>query len=257
MTSFTFGTTDLSTIGNITVIDEYLDMPERRGENQTVAFRHGTIFTEKFFNERKITFGIAIIKNTLADLETALDTLRLVLSPRTQQTLTIVFENASTKTALATVDRSIEVTRTQTMARVVVEFTLTSPFLRDASAIADNTLIIDADPINLVFDNTGTAEERDPTILISGPFSSVTLTNIGISVTYTGAIGAGETVEIGTLNGEYYATHSVSGNVIGNVTHAGSSCLLPIPTGTNTVTITSAGGNNTGTVKISFYPPYV
>lgn len=260
MTTFSYGGTDLSTFGNITIIDGYLDLPERRGGNITIPLRNGTIFTRKYYDERTITFGIAIIESTLAALETKLDTIRALFSVPTQQTLSITFEDTTVKTVQATVDKALQVSRAKTMARVVVEFTMCEPFFRLSTAIADNTLAINASPKAMTVTNPGTVEERDPQIIIHGAFTSITIANStnGASVTYTGAIGTGETVTIGTLNGEYYATLSTgSANVIGNVTHSGSAALFPINVGANTLSITNAGRDANSTVKITFNAPYL
>lgn len=256
-----FGGTSLTTFGRVTLIDDYLDLADRRGGNITIPNRNGTVFTQKYYDERKMTFGIAVIAASATALETAFDTMRALFSLRTQQILELTLESAAVRTANATVDRAMNVKRISPMiAKVVVEFTLTDPYFRGASLIADNTTIIDASPHAMTVNNTGNVEERDPTITIDGPFSSITITNstTGAILTYTGSIGAAETVTIGTLNGEYYATLSTgSANVIGNVTHSGSSALMTFAPGNNTLAITSAGGDNTGTVKASFYPPFL
>ncbi len=146
MTTFTYGGTDLSTFGNITIIDGYLDLPQRRGGNQKIAYRHGSTFSQKYYDERSITFGIAVIENTLGALETKLDTMRALFSRMAEQTLSITYEDATTKTVQATVDKALQVSRIQTMARVVVEFTMCRPYFRLSTAIADNTTTIDANP---------------------------------------------------------------------------------------------------------------
>lgn len=260
MTTLTYISTDLSTLGNITILDDLYDLPAKRGSNQVIPYKHGTIFTEKFYDERTIAVGIAVKGTSLSDLETKMNTIRSLFGGQTRGTLSITFEDATTKTALVSVEKPLQVRRVQSLARVVVEFTMCEPFFRLSTLIADNTLTIDASPKAMTVTNTGTAEERDPTITIDGPFTSITLTNstTGAILTYTGTIGAGENVVIGTLNGEYYATLSTgSANVIGNVTHSGSSALMTFAPGANTLAITSAGGDNTGTVKCSFYPPFM
>jgi phage-related protein len=260
MTTLTYGATDLSTFGNITVLDDLYDLPERRGDNKVIPFRHGTSFSAKFYQERTLSVGMAILGTSLSDLESKLNTLRGLFSDPLPQTLSVTYEDATTKTAQVTVDRSLEIQRTQSLARIVVEFTLCEPFFRLSTLIADNTTAINASPKAMVVTNPGTIEERDPTIVIHGAFTSLTITNTtnNTSLTYTGAIGTGETVTIGTLNGEYYATLSTgSTNVIGNVTHSGSSALLPLDVGSNSLSITNAGRDANSTVKVSFYAPYL
>jgi len=72
MTTFVYGATDLSTLGNITVIDDYLDLPQKRGGNQMIPYQHGTRFVQKYYDERTIAVGIAVLGTSLSDLETKL-----------------------------------------------------------------------------------------------------------------------------------------------------------------------------------------
>lgn len=258
MTTYTYNGTDLSTLGNITVIDGYLDIPERRGSNIVMPFRNGAVFVDKYFDVRSLVFGIAVLGTSLSDLETKMKAIQSLFSERDRKTLSITYEDATVKTAQVTVNKPLQVARVQSLARIVVEFEMCEPFFRLSTAIADNTTTIDASPHAMTVNNPGTVEERDPTIILTGPLTNVTITNstVGCSLTYTGAIDAGHTVTIGTSNGEYYATHSVSGNVIGNITHAGSPALMVFYPGDNTLSITSTV-TTTGTVKASFYAPYL
>lgn len=262
MTTWTFGGTALTTFGKVTLINDYLDIAQRRGDNQLIPYKNGRVFVEKFYDQRVLTFGIAMTAASATALEALFDTMRALFSKRTQQVLAMTMEDATIRNAYATVDAPINVDRkTATLALVTVDFTLADPIWRLSTAIADNTTTINASPKAMTVTNTGNTEERDPTIIIDGPFSSITIANstTGASVTYTGAIGASETVTIGTnASGEYYATLSTgSANVIGNVTHSGSAALMTFNAGANTMAITSAGGDNSGTVKISFYPPFL
>jgi hypothetical protein len=65
------GSTALTTFGAVTLINDYLGTPTRRGKNQTIPFRHGTVFVEKFYDERVMTFGILMSGATSAAIETA------------------------------------------------------------------------------------------------------------------------------------------------------------------------------------------
>lgn len=261
MTSFKFGSTELTSIGVVTLINDYLDTPERRGDNQLIPFKHGKVFASKYYDERTLTFGIAIAAASAAALETAIETAKAALGVRNEATLEMTLEDTSKRTLQCSANRPLQINRmSANVAKLIIEFVASNPIWRSDTAIADNTTIINASPKAMTVTNTGTIEERDPTITIDGPFSSMTITNStnGATLTYTGAIGAAETVTIGTLNGEFYATLSTgSANVIGNVDHTGSSALLPLDVGNNTLSIVSAGGDNTGTVKISFYPPFL
>jgi phage-related protein len=258
---WSFGGTTLASLGKVTLINDYLDVPERRGNNQVIPYQHGAIFAKKYYDSRVLTFGMAITAASATALETTFDTMRALFAPLTQQILSNTREDGTIRTANATVNKSIQVNRiTNTLAKVVVEFELADPIFRLSTAIADNTTVIDATPHAMTVTNPGTVEELNPTIVIHGAFTSITITNStnGASLTYTGAIGTGETVTIGTLNNEYYATLSTgSTNVIGNVTHSGSAALLPLNVGANTLAITNAGRDGNSTVKVTFFAPFL
>jgi hypothetical protein len=259
--TWTFGGTNLSsTYGNITVLDDSLDIPDARGSNIVIPYKHGTIHVNKYFDERIIAFGIAIAKANSAAIDAAIDSLHTLIGPRQQQVLSHTREDTTVRTALACVEKNLQVKRIgDRLVRVVVEFTLAQPFFRLSTIIADNTTTINASPKAMVVTNPGTVEERDPVILLSGPLTNVTITNStnGAILTYTGVIDAGETVTIQTsASGEYTATHSVDGDVIGNVTHSGAPALMVFNIGVNTLSITSSV-TTTGTVKASFYAPFL
>lgn len=261
-TTYKFGGTSLTSFGKVTLINDNLDIADRRGENITIPFRHGATFAQKYYGERSITFGIAMTAATATAMEALFDTLRALIAPRTEQVLEMTLEDSSVRNISASVNRPLNVNRiTNTLARVTIQFDCSFPFWRLSTAIADNTVAIDASPHAMTVTNPGSAEERNPTIVIHGAFTAVTITNStnGAVLTYTGSIGTAETVTIGmTAAGEYYATLSTgSTNVIGNVTHSGSAALLPINVGANTLAITSSGLDGNSTVKISFYAPFL
>lgn len=259
--SWTFGGTALTSFGIVTMLDESIDFVESRNDDVTIPFAHGRKFVQKFFDSRKISFGIAVNGGTPAGLQTKLDNLRKLLAVRTEQVLSFTLDDASVRTALASCNESLSPKfETPWIARVVVVFTLSVPFFRLTTDIADNTTAIDASPKAMVCTNPGTVEENEATIIIHGAFTSVTITNQenGASVTYTGSIGTSETVTIGVLNGEYYATLSTgSVSVIGNVTHSGAVSLLPLIAGANDLEVTSAGRDANSTIKITFKAPYL
>ena len=259
MTTFEYGTTQLESLGNVTLINDYLDIPSRRGNNKTIPFRHGTVWNQKFYDERTLAFGIAVLGTSLADLETKMDTIRGLFSEQTPQTLTIVYGDSTTKTALVTVDKPLQVQRTKSLARIVVEFTMCQPFFRLSTEITDNTQVVDETPEAMTVTNPGTIEERDATIVIHGAFTAVTITNTTTNtvLTYTGTIATDEEVVIGTSDGEYYAERTGSVNVIGNVTHSGSSALMTFDVGDNTLAITSAGYDGNSFVRVKFFAPFL
>ena len=259
MTSWTFGGTALTSFGKVTLLNDYLDTVEKRGDNITIAFRHGAEFVEKYYGERNMTFGIAITAATATALETVFDNMRKLFSVRTQQVLAMTMEDSTVRNINASVGRIMEVSRlTGTLAKVVISFSMPRPFWRLSTAIADNTTTIDANPKAMVVTNPGTIEERDATIILTGPLSNTVITNStnGCTLTYTGTIASPRVVTISTVNGQYVATNDLGTNVIGNVTHSGAPALMVFDTGANTLSIADAT-HTTGTVKVSFYAPYL
>lgn len=260
--TWSFGSTDLSTYGVITKMDDYMDLPARRGQNVQIPFKDGTVFVRKFYDERRITFGISILSTSATAQDTLIDSMKTKFSLGTQQVLSCTREDSTVRTANATVDVPMQIQRvTPTFALAVLEFVLSDPYFRLSTAIADNTLTIDASPKSMTVTNPGSVQERNPTILLTGPLTNPTIVNTSITpaptVHYTGAISAGHTVTIVQDSfGQWTATHSVSGNVIGNVTHSGDSAFLPINPGSNSLLVYS-DVTTTGTVKISFYAPFL
>jgi hypothetical protein len=260
MTSWSFGGTALSTFGKVKLINDYLDVAARRGGNQVIPFRHGTAFSAKYYDERKIDIGIAMYSTSAQSLEASFDSLKNLISPRTEGTLSVTLEDSSTRTALASVDNVLNAERkSATQANVVIEFILCRPFFRGSSLIADNTTTINTSPKAMTVINTGTIEERDPIITMVGPLANTVISNTttNVSMTYGGTISAGGTVVIQTDSfGQYTALLGGSTNVIGNITHNGAAALMVLAAGTNTLSVTDSTAT-TGTIKISFYPPYL
>jgi hypothetical protein len=260
MTTWTYGNTTLTTYGKVTLINDYLSSPARRGNNMVIPFRHGNIFVKKFYDERIMTFGIAVTAASLTALEAVFDAMRAKFAPLTEQVLQATMTDATVREANAIVNGAIQVEPiTSTFAKVVVEFSLARPFFRSNTAIASTIATIDADNHDLVVDNTGTIEERDPTIILTGPLNDVVITNTtnGLTLTWTGDLAdAGHHVDISTNStGEYIALLDNSTNEIGNVTHTGDTALMVFNVGVNHLHIHS-DVTTTGTVEVTFKPPY-
>ena len=262
MATFEFGDTELSSFGSVAVLNDYLSTPARRGDNIVIPFHHGSVFVKKFYEERVMTFGIAVQAADLTALETALDNMRVLFAPNTEQLLEETMGDSSVRNAYASVNAPIQVEMFgPRMAKVVVEFVLSCPFFRAENAITSTIATIDADNHALVVDNTGTVEERDPHIILTGPLNDVVITNDnGLVLTYTGDIPSGSHVDIYTSATGGYVAYLDDGspplvNVIGNVTHTGDTALMVFAVGENTLSIHS-DVTTTGTVEVTFYAPY-
>lgn len=258
--TWTYGGTALSTFGRVTTLEGYLDSPDRRGSNQIIPFQHGTMHAGKYFDERKISIGIAITGTSAADLEGTMDDLRGLLAPRTQQTLQVTRDDSTVLNADAIVDSAISFVRlSQTVSKAMIVFSLPRPYFRRSTAIPSAPETIDASPTTFTTNNPGTIEERNPTITLTGPLQNTVILNTtnGISVTYTGTIAGGEEVVISTnAYGEFQAIKDGTTNVIGNVTHNGSAALMVLNVGDNAFSVTDATAT-TGVIEFSFYPPYL
>jgi len=148
---------------------------------------------------------------------------------------------------------------TNTLAKIVLVFSLPRPFFRSADAIPSAPEEINTSPTTFTTNNPGTIEERNPTITLTGPLQNTVITNTtnNISMTYTGTIADGEVVVISTnAYGEYQAVKDGTTNVIGNVTHNGSAALMVLNVGDNEFSVTDETAT-TGVVEFSFYPPYL
>jgi hypothetical protein len=258
MTTWAYAGTALTTYGRVTVVNDYLDIPERRGENQALPFRHGRRHVEKYYDERKITIGIAINTASATVLESTIDALKKQLGVRAQQTLAQTMEDSSVRNASAAVDKPIEIDRlNDRFAKAVIEFTLADPIFRGTSQI-NNAGTASAGTVTFNVVNSGNVEERDPVLHLIGPLNNPSWSNGANSHTlaYAGSIAAGGTVVIQTAStGEYTATNGTT-NVIGNITHSPSSALMVFNPGTNTITLVNTGGT-TGVARALFYPPYI
>jgi len=260
MTSWTFGGTSLASFGKVTLLNDYLDIAARRGENQVIPFRHGRRFVPKYYDERTLVFGIAVYKATANALEAAIDDMKKLFSVRTEQILAQTMEDATVRNAYATVNRKMEIQRRSNLiAMATVEFTLSSPIFRLSTPIADNTTVINASPKAMTVTNPGTIEERDATIILTGPLQNTVITNStnGCVLIYTGTIASPRVVTISTaVTGEYVATDDLGANKINNITHSGASALMVFNTGDNSLSITDATAT-TGTIKITFNAPFL
>ena len=257
--SWTFGGTALTSFGKVTLMDDYIGTATRRGGNQIIPFRNGDIFASKYFEGRKFTFGMAITAASATALETTFDNMRKLFGVRTEQVLAMTMEDSSVRNISATVNDPIQVSRkTATLALVVVKFDCAAAVWRLSTAIADNTTVINTNPKAMTVTNPGTVAERNATITLTGTLTNTVITNstTGETLTYTGTITSPRVVTISVnAYGEYIATDDLGANVIGNITHTGSTALMTFNPGANTLSVADASG--AGTVKVAFNAPFL
>lgn len=258
MTTWTFDAVDLSTFGQITELNDYLDTAEKRGGDQTVPNIHGSIFVEKFFSEGEISFGIAILKDNAIALEAAFDELKALLSSRTQKYLENTRADGSVRKVLASHEGKMQVKReSYKFARVVITFKLAEPFFRATSQTVVSE-VVDASPTTLDITNPGSVEECNPIIELTGPLEDTVITNTtnGVVLTYTGVIPSPRIVTLQKVGHEYIATNDLGTNVIANFSHQGREAFMVLDPGLNELSITDDNAT-TGEVQISFYAPYL
>lgn len=258
-TSWSFDGIDLATFGEITLLNDYLDMPSKRGENQVIPFRHGSRFVEKYYGERVVTFGIAIKRPSAILLEQTLDDLKKLLAKRQEKILSNTRADESVRTISVSVEGETQIQReSYNFLRAVIIFKSSSPFFRSTTVTADNEITVDASPKSMPVDNIGTAVETDPVCILTGPLENVVITNPSNNciLEYIGSIPSPRVVTIQTLNGQFIATDDLSTNVIGNIRHHNSQSLMEFDSGLNSLQVES-DVTTTGKVKFVFYPPFM
>jgi len=258
MSSWSFRDTALDDIGIVTMVSDSLRMPERRGENVMIPFHDGRVFVEKFFEQRSLTLGLEINEATLQDLESKLDTFKSLLGKHSLGTLAQTLEDASVRTLQVEYTGDLNLKRISPLCvRLVLEFIAPDPFFQGEFQIND-LQEISSSPTLFTLTNPGTADIRDPRIILTGPLDQVTITNTsnGVSLSYNAAIDAPRIVTIDKNGTDYVATDDLGVNVIGNVTHSGDSALFVLDAGDNELEVVDSVATS-GSVAFEFYPLYL
>lgn len=257
MNVWSYDGVDLSSFGVITLFDDYLDLPDKRGNNMMIPFAHGTTFVEKFYDEKVLMMGMTIVAADADALEVVMNSLRALLSSRTQKALSRTLTDESVQTVLASVEKKLQVNRPAPyVAKLVIEFELSSPFFSGDVFYEDNATI-DTNPTLFTVNNAGTAPETSPVIILAGPLENTVITNTtnGHILSYTGIIAGGDNVEIRKINGQWTAILNGSTNVISDVSHSGSADFMVFEPGDNELSIADDEAT-TGSFSFGFYPPH-
>jgi hypothetical protein len=248
-------------------------LPDRRGSNRTISYRHGDQWRRKWFEPRIISLSMFIQDHTTGDALPATDQLRreqfndnldalrqLFGKTRNQSDLVRTVRTSSgleTRTAQAEPTALREFIRHPDLrlARFVVDFHLSDPFFYGGSATQQS---ISAKDTPTTVTNDGTAEATDWTIVITGGTGGavnpvLTNTDLAVSFTYTGTIAVSDTVTFDTGAGT--ATHSGSGDVTTSVTHSGDRSWMVLNPGNNTLELTMTSG--AGSVTFDYNPPFL
>jgi hypothetical protein len=257
MNEWTFGGVRLDSFGPVTELDAYLDMPPKRGDNVLIPMQHGRVWVPKYFDQRIISFGIEVTGRDISDLEQKFDRVKALFGSTAQQILKNNFCDGP-RSALAEVLNQLGPTRDPDplVAKIVVDFQLADPFFR-SSILKTETFDI---PNSLyTLDNPGTAPERHAIITFADVLDHPIFGNTanGDLLEYNAAMGAGDVVIIDCEH--YTAVDGGGNNVVGNIIHSGDTSFMTFNPGVNVLTLSDAGGadTGTGTVQIDYYPPYL
>ena len=253
---WTFDGVKFSSFGAVTLLDDYLDMPTRRGDNIEIPMRDGRHWTKKYFDQRTLMFGIEVQGTDVPNLERQLDNARALFGVRSLRLLSNVWVDGSERHAFAEVPGSLGISRDPDprVARIAVTFVLPDPFFRSPIQLS-SAQVINASPFTFTLVNPGSAEERKAVLRLDGPLSSPTITNLvnNVSFTYTGVIAGGHYVELNC--DEMTAVTDLGVNVVGNVSHVGDVVFMAYVSGNNLMRVTD-GTHTTGIFTTLWYPPY-
>lgn len=257
MSSWSFRGTSLDTLGFVTLVWDSADVAERRGENPQIPFDNGRVWIAKYFEQRELTLGLEIVKNSIEELEDDVDALKKLIGQRTLGALQQTMESGSIRIGQAEYKGKLSPDRkSPTASAFTLDFVMPDPFFY-SNVLTSVTEVIDSSPHIVSVSNLGTVEHWNPVITLNGPLKNTVLLNNGVSLTYNGELAPGDQVVIQrTDTKEYTAILNGTTNVIGNVDHNGAAPFFIIFLDDNDITVTDEIAT-TGSMKIEFYPRYL
>lgn len=257
------------------------DLPPRRGQNITFAYRPGQVHVDKTPDSRPITLAMwlagcdpvtgAPVADPALQFNDSWDFIRrLVWKPNGAQIqLTRRWRLSSAlglgtptlrATGLAEVSDSMTPTMTgRVRADFVMDLLMTDPFFYGDVEAAQIALGRSLTVFNRGHD---VAAYTGMSIILTGPLiHPITLTNYStnppVSVTYNGDIGIGQSVglNVSQFQATLVSPGPTSTNVIGNVSHLGSRNWFGLMPGNNALAFQDGGGS--GSAQILWKPPYI
>lgn len=257
MSTWSFRSVSLDTLGTVTLVSDSFKMPKKRGGNVLIPDLDGRVHTKKRFDQRVMALGLELVEESIQALEAKIDVVKALLAPSDLGTLSQTLEDLTIRTIEAEYTGELEPTRISPVsAKFLLEFTMPKPFFRSTILVSD-VHTINANPTTYDITNSGTVYEREPKIVLTGPLDHPTITNTrnSVSLSYNGVITAGHYVTIDkNSRREYTALDDLGANVIGNIAHAGDSAFMVLEVGVNPMSVADST-HTTGTVTIEFYPP--
>lgn len=259
--TWSFGGTDLISAGayKVTVIDDAQGSASPRGDNPEIPQREGRLHVNKYFEQRRLSLGMAVYASSVATFETNLNTLKALFGKRTRQTLSRIMADATTHSVSAEVIGDLNLVQTgPTSAKMTVDFLLADPFFRLSTKTTVTSTIIAATH-SFTVTNGGNVQDRSAVITLTGGSSGlyypkITNATNGVYCGYNANIGDGIPIVFDTAN--WTVTQGGSGNLIVNAYHSGDSYFMVLEPGANTITV-EASAYTGATIKFEFYAPFL
>jgi hypothetical protein len=251
------------------------DLPPRRGENITLAYRPGAIHRPKLADARVITLlmwvvgmdpatgastGDQVLRwndswDFLRRLVWRADGSQVALTRRWRLTV-----SGSPAVVAATAQAEISDSMSPTMtgrsrADFSMNLLLADPFFYGPLVTTDFAL---STPVVITNPGHDIAAHANLQVDFTGPLTNPRLTNTtpnpDVWVQYTGVIASGQTLRLNV--GSFTALRVADGaNLIGGISHAGSRFWMGLVPSTNTLTLTASSGS--GSAQLRYQPPYV
>lgn len=245
---------------NVRLLGAPLSTPSRRGDNVVIPGKMGRMHVAKQLDQRVQTLAMWVTGEPVdggtpseAQLLANLDTLRGLFARAGQHTLRHQFGSVTRQAQVEVVNAIAFEPRSGNQAYTfVVDFVMADPLWYAATATTVGPTTITTSPKTITVANPGTYQSERAILTLAGPLTDPVLAFGSTWVQWIGAIANGQTLVIDC--GAFTATLG-GADVSEWVRHAGALCWLPIPAGSNTLTVTSADLG--GSVTVAFYAPYV
>lgn len=215
-------------------------VPGRRGENVVVPGLDGRVFRNKTLEQRTIDLLMFVHGSSGSALETDIETLKALFSLPGLGTLqrTVAGRSGTPWTIDAEVANVVEFKPISHLAyNLLVQFVCPNPHWEGASYSLIESGITSS-PHNFTVVNNGSAINENVTLYIGGNITNPKWTIGDFWVQYTGAVTAGNTLEI---NCKDFVAYYLTNNVTAAITHGGGVRWMRVMPGSNTMSLTGTG----------------
>lgn len=231
---------------------EGIGLPNLRGNNTQVPFRHGKRWQKKKFDSRAIIFSMWMRANDKQELDENIDTFLKTVGVPGTHLLKRTLRDGSTREAQAEINAEIDfVRKTPSYTKFALELDLIDPFFYGNKST--ETIEIDVTTKTLEHINQGTTQTDKLIITLIGPLESPKIENLpnGIWLQYQSVINEGDTI---TINTEDFTCYKGTDNMISAIKHGGDISWMVLESGINNLKITSSSAG--GSLKFEYYPVY-